>query len=238
LNPLQVSRTLEATVLDSLAILNRAGVFVYKDESESVFYMRLEAIGSGIDGDGKVELLVHGVNTPGPSITKQLTSLLERRVLLIAVDMLSNVLMKNPHFNWKFPDFKFLRSFEEDWSSLEESKATTVEAQDCFYEFPAEADDPCMVLLMFRQNICGSSFFHRLNDVGEGSLSLPITLSKRLEDGLTRWRPSTRLGEILSRRRSTTQAARTLDQTKTSGLSRTPPGGAPLLPPHQKRSWT
>lgn len=184
LNPLQVSRTLEATVLDSLAILNRAGVFVYKDESESVFYMRLEAIGSGIDGDGKVELLVHGVNTPGPSITKQLTSLLERRVLLIAVDMLSNVLMKNPHFNWKFPDFKFLRSFEEDWSSLEESKATTVEAQDCFYEFPAEADDPCMVLLMFRQNICGSSFFHRLNDVGEGSLSLPITLSKRLEDGV------------------------------------------------------
>lgn len=181
-NPSQVARTLEATVLHSFAVSNRRSIFVYKDESEAIFYMNLQAIGSGMDGDGKVALLVHGVDPPGPSVTLQLKSLLQRRLLLIAVDMLSSVLTKNPHFNWKRADFEFLRSFETDWASLEQEAPPDSE-QTCVYEFPAQAYDCCMVLLMFRQNICGSTFFHRLNDIGHDGLSPHVSLLRTLDSG-------------------------------------------------------
>jgi hypothetical protein len=181
-NPSQVARTLEATVLHSFAVSNRRSIFVYKDESGAIFYMSLQAIGTSFDGDGKVALLVHGVDPPGPSVTLQLKSLLQRRLLLIAVDMLSSVLTKNPHFNWKLSDFEFLRSFETDWASLEQ-EAPTASEQTCVYEFPAEAYDCCLILLMFRQNICGSTFLHRLNDIGHDGLSPHITLSEKLDSG-------------------------------------------------------
>ena len=75
--------------------------------------MHLQAKGNGLDTDGKVELLVHGVHEPGPSVTLQLRILLQRRLLLIAVDMLSSVLVKNPHFSWKLPDYEFIKTFEK-----------------------------------------------------------------------------------------------------------------------------
>ena len=95
---------------------------MYKDEENQIFYMKLEPRGSGIDADGQVELLVYGIDEPGPSVTEQLRRLLQRRLLLIAVDQLSNVLTKNPHFKWKPFDFDFLRSFENEWKQLEEEK--------------------------------------------------------------------------------------------------------------------
>lgn len=162
-NPGQVARTLEATVLHSFAVSNRSGIFVYKDETEAIFYMKIEPRGSGIDADGKVELLVFGVHEPGPSLTEQLRVLLQRRLLLIGVDMLSSVLTKNPHFKWKQADFDFLRSFDKEWQMLEDGKIDKPEIQ--IYEFPVGVTDPCMVLIMFRQNLCGSTFFHRLNDI-------------------------------------------------------------------------
>jgi hypothetical protein len=184
LDPGQVARTLEATVLHNFAVSNRPGIFVYKDETEAIFYMTIEPRGTGIDADGRVELLVYGVSKPGPSVTEQLRVLLQRRLLLIAVDMLSSVLTKNPHFKWKQADIKFLRSFEQEWKKLEEDKEDAIDV--CrYYEFPSAVTDPCMVLLSFRQNLCGSTFFHRLNDIDQNGSnpSPPITLSCELPSG-------------------------------------------------------
>lgn len=183
-NPSQVIRKLEATVLHNFAVSNRPGIFVYKDEVGAIFYMSLQAKGSGLDDDGQVELLVHGIHEPDSSVTRQLRQLLQRRLLLIAVDMLSSVLTKNPHFHWKPADVDFLRSFEKDWPSFGEEKPESL-LQESFYEFPDEVNDPCMVLVMFRQNLCGSTFFHRLNDVGHVGKSPPITKSHSLDSGGT-----------------------------------------------------
>ena len=172
-NPGQVARNLEATVLHNFAVSNRSGIFVYKDETGAIFYMKIEPRGSGIDSDGMVELLVYGVKKPGPSVTEQLRVLLQRRLLLIGVDLLSSVLTKNPHFKWKQADFLFLKSFDDEWKKLEEEK---VDKNDhcCYYKFPDGVFDPCMVLLLFRQNLCGSTYFHRLNDIGhDGSTPSP-----------------------------------------------------------------
>jgi hypothetical protein len=175
-NPGQVARTLEATVLHNFAVSNRSGIFVYKDESDAIFYMEIQPRGSGIDSDGQVELLVYGLVDPGPSVTNQLRVLLQRRLLLIAVDMLSNVLTKNPHFKWKQADFLFLRSFEKEWTKLEGAE-TRRSSQYRYYKFPNMIKDPCMVLLFLRQNLCGSTFFHRLNDIDQAghNPSPPIT---------------------------------------------------------------
>ena len=172
-NPGQVARTLEATVLHNFAVSNRSGIFVYKDETGAIFYMKIEPRGSGIDSDGQVELQVFGVKKPGPSVTEQLRVLLQRRLLLIGVDMLSSVLTKNPHFKWKQADFLFLRSFDSEWEKLGKDKVD--KKNRCYYyKFPDEVYDPCMVLLLFRQNLCGSTFFHRLNDISQdGSTPSP-----------------------------------------------------------------
>jgi hypothetical protein len=185
-NPGQVARTLEATVLHNFAVSNRSGIFVYKDETGAIFYMKIEPRGSGIDSDGHVELLVYGVKKPGPSVTEQLRVLLQRRLLLIGVDMLSSVLTKNPHFKWKQADFLFLRSFDSEWRKLE-SKETDENDYCYYYRFPDGVYDPCMFLLLFRQNLCGSTFFHRLNDISkDGSTPSPtIDVSGALASGGT-----------------------------------------------------
>jgi hypothetical protein len=181
-NPSQVARTLEATVLHNFAVSNRSGIFVYKDESEEIFYIRLQAGGTGIDGDGNVELLVHGINKPGPSVTQQLKVLLQRRLLMIAVEMLSAVLTKNPHFRVSASDLDFLGSFDKECTSLGKDEPTSDPAE-VHYEFPVFVTDPTMVLLMFRQNLCGSTFFHRLNDIGYERLSPSITECRRTKNG-------------------------------------------------------
>ena len=157
---------------------------MYKDETGAIFYMRVEASGSGIDGDGRVELLVHGIHEPGPSVTKQLKRLLQRRILQIAVDMLAAVLTKNPHFNWKPADLEFLRAFEEDWQSLEDETSDTV-PKEISYIFPSHVNDPCLVLFMFRQNLCGSTYFHCLHEVsGEtDKFSMPSLDASLQESG-------------------------------------------------------
>ncbi|KAL3923663.1 MAG: hypothetical protein SGILL_001528, partial [Bacillariaceae sp.] len=175
-NPTQVARTLEATVLHNFAVSNRSGIFVYKDESGAIFYMELQPRGSGIDADGQVELLVYGIDEPGPSVTDQLRVLLQRRLLLIAVDMLSSVLNKNPHFKWRHADIAFLRSFGAEWQKLDDKRSDDL-SQYRYYKFPPMIDDPVMVLLFLRQNLCGSTYFHRLNDIDTNghNPSPPIT---------------------------------------------------------------
>jgi len=185
-NPGQVARSLEATVLHNFAVSNRSGIFVYKDETGAIFYMKIEPRGSGIDSNGQVELLVYGVKKPGPSITEQLRVLLQRRILLIGVDMLSSVLTKNPHFKWKQADFLFLRSFDSELKKLENPKGDEKNGS-YYYKFPDKVYDPCMVLLYFRLNLCGTTFFHRLNDISQdGSTPSPtIAVSGMLQSGGT-----------------------------------------------------
>jgi hypothetical protein len=163
-NPIHVARTLEATVLQIFGVSNRRHFFVYKDEIGSIFYMTLLATGGGVEPDGTIELLVHGVYEPGPSVTKQLKKLLQKRLLIIAIDMLSSVLTKNPLYNWRDQDFAFVRNFQKEWLSLQEDDGNPAEFEESerHYEFPAAVYDPGMVLLYFRQNLGGSTFFHRL----------------------------------------------------------------------------
>ncbi len=169
-NPFQVALSLQSTVLHSFAVSNRRDVFVYKDETGSIFYLLLRATAAESEVDGKVELLVHGVQQPGPSVTQQLKRLLQQRVLLIAVDMLSTVLAKNPNFKWAHGDVELLRSFETEWGSIEEQGSNRPQIDSSrIYEFPEEAFDPLLVLLMFRQNFCGSTFFHRLYEASAES---------------------------------------------------------------------
>lgn len=167
----QVIVSLEASVLDSFAVSNRRGVFVYKDESDAVFYMKLKAAGSD-EGANCVELLVFGLQLPGPSVTRQLVRILQRRLLVLAVDVLSIVLSKNPQFNWKSSDVKFLRSFEDAWLSLEDEMNVPRVDKDVDYALPSFVYDPIMLLLFFRQNICGSTFFHRFQEANIESESL------------------------------------------------------------------
>lgn len=132
-----------------------------------VFYMMLESQGGGVEPDGTIDLVVFGIQEPGPSITTQLTQLLQRRLLSIAVDMLSAVLTKNPHFHWKRADLNFIRYFEEEWRHLDDAQDAEPKEQIVDYEFPSNVTpahlDPGMILLYFRQNLCGSTFYHRLN---------------------------------------------------------------------------
>lgn len=107
----------------------------------------LESHGGGVEPDGTIDLLVYGIQEPGPSITIQLTQLLQRRLLLIAVDMLSAVLTKNPHFHWKRADLDFLRGFEDEWGKLDETHDFQSGDQIVEYEFPSHPTDPGMILL-------------------------------------------------------------------------------------------
>lgn len=160
-NPNQVARSLAATVLHVFEVSNRKQLFVYKDESGSIFYMRLLAVGGGSEANGQLILYVHGLDTPGYSVTSQLRRLLQKRLLVIAVDMLSTVLIKNPHYSWRLADIRFIQTYELEWIQLDRETEHCPNANNRTYLFPAAAYDPGMILLYFRQNLCGSTFFHR-----------------------------------------------------------------------------
>lgn len=161
-NPEQVARTIEATVLHIFSVSNRRGIFVYKDEDGQVFYMKLLTSGGGLEPDGTIQLLVHGLDKPGPSVTEQLRQLLQKRLYVIAVDMLASVLAKNPRYYWKHADIDFVMSFESEWSKVEDTIVEQKSPHIRRYSFPKHVFDPGMVLVLFRRNLCGSSYFHPL----------------------------------------------------------------------------
>lgn len=169
-NPEKVARALEATVLHIFAVSNRRKSYVYKDESGAVFYLGLSVSegskgaegNDGTEREAQIELLVHGVDKPGPSVTVQLVELLQKKLLTIAVDMLSAVLTKNPQYHWRRTDIDFVRSFETAWNSLESERKSTSNDMVRTYTLPSSVFDPGLIVLYFRQNICGSTFFHPL----------------------------------------------------------------------------
>lgn len=144
---------LESKVLHNFAVSNRRGLFVYKDEEENVFYMRLSSFVNEDSTEG-ILLLVHGAAMPGPSITVQLCRLLERMLFSISLEALSSVLTKNPFYPLLQVDVAFIKEFESKWTVLtendeDESKDTSPTENDRMYEFP-ENVDPMLVLMYFR----------------------------------------------------------------------------------------
>lgn len=161
----KVIASLISIALHSFAVSNRERIFVYKDEAMGIFYLSLEEVASENQGTENVKLLVFGVQEPGASVTVQLTRLLRKKILLLAVDAWASVLKKNPHFSWKKADLEFLQNFQSQWSKEDDDTTTTaVGKNEYWFELPESVYDPLSVLMYFRQNICGSTFFHRLNE--------------------------------------------------------------------------
>jgi hypothetical protein len=142
---------LESKVLHNFAVSNRRGLFVYKDEVDYVFYMRLSSFVNA-DGSEGIILLVHGAEMPGPSITTELCRLLERMLFSISLEALSSVLTKNPFYPLLPVDIGFVREFESKWTAItenDESILSTPHENERSYEFP-DGVDPMLVLMYFR----------------------------------------------------------------------------------------
>ena len=168
-NPMKAVRSLETYVLQNFAVSNRPEVFVYKDEYGSIFYMRLiiqepTVITKDIKSFGgcaRIDFVVYGIGVPGSSITEQLRILLHKHLLSNAVEMLTTVLTKNPRFHWRHLDIRFVQSFRGQANNKDENNPS-MSSSSRLYKFPISTYDPGMVALFFRQNLCGSTFFHPL----------------------------------------------------------------------------
>lgn len=99
--PQQAMLALETTILQNFIVTNHRGVFVYKDELENVFYMKLKwlRVPNAKDTDQNphvIELSVYGCDKPGPSITDHLVCLLKKKILTLTLEAISSLLKKNP----------------------------------------------------------------------------------------------------------------------------------------------
>ena len=153
---------LEASILHSFALSNRPGFFVYKDEEDCVFYMTLQSQQGIDDCLDRVHLVVYGIRPAGPSITIQLHKLLQKRIMLIVTKTISLVLTKNTHYQLWDSDIKFINDFEETWKTLDDEETDSV--TEMIYAFPSAIHDPVLILVDFRQNISGSTFFNHSTD--------------------------------------------------------------------------
>ncbi|KAL7554217.1 hypothetical protein ACHAWF_017632 [Thalassiosira exigua] len=164
-SPKQAILELETTILQNFVISNRRGIFILEDESNNIFYLRLTWSKNEDNEQNShiIELLVYGCNEPGPSITDQLVCLLRRKLLTLTLDAMSSLLKKNPWYRLLASDLAFIRNFSNSLREL--ADATTPVPSDCtrIYSLPPFIRDPLVVLLMFRQNICGSTFIQHLH---------------------------------------------------------------------------
>ena len=167
--PKQAILALETSILQNFMVSNRRGNFVYKDESENVFYMKLNwnKISDAKETDQMnphvVELVVFGCDRPGPSITDHLVCLLRRKLLTLTLDALSSLLKKNPWFNLLSSDLTFIKNFSGALKEVGHDDDPTPPACTRTYVLPRHVHDPIILLLMFRQNLCGNTFIQRLH---------------------------------------------------------------------------
>lgn len=103
--------------------------------------------------------VVHGLDEPTESVTKQLSRLISKKILSIAVDLLAAVLTKNPRYAWRVPDVNFVMQYNQMWSEVEDG-AVDSGPQNRYYSYPVSVTDPGAILFYFRQNLCGSTYFH------------------------------------------------------------------------------
>ena len=170
--PTQAIVSLDSTVLQNFLVSNRRGIFTYKDESDNVFYMKLNCFKKPDAEEGEhnphiIELQVYGVDYPGPSITEQLARLLQKKLLQLPLDFLGSVLKKNPYYQLLPADLAFLKQFRSAWRELEHESDTNFPESPRVYDLPHQIEDPVMLLLMFRQNISGSTFIQHLHESTE-----------------------------------------------------------------------
>jgi len=158
--PSKALHDLEYSVLHSFAVSNRRGIFVYKDEQQNIFYMKFEPRENRTDPSKYgIAFFVYGIKPAGASITKQLDCLIKKKLMTLYVETISTELTKSQHFDLSQSDLEFIKSFEETWQSLENGTSSS-ESHEEFYEYPLHVYDPVLVLLCFRQNISGSTFFN------------------------------------------------------------------------------
>ena len=147
--PNQAILALETTILQNFIISNRRGPFVYKDEENNVFYLKLNSYKSGADEMEQnphiIELLVYGCNAPGPSITDQLVCLLRRKLLTITLDALSSLLKKNPWFNLLASDLAFINGFGSALSRLDHESSLAPARRE--YILPPNVKDPLLLMV-------------------------------------------------------------------------------------------
>ena len=148
------------SIFHAFAVLNRLDVFVYKDEDSNVFYMRLSLIKT--NDETCINLSVYGIKNPGVSITKQLHQIIQKKLLSMAVESISLSLAKSNRFKLSSDDINFVTSFQSTWLQLDEGGdiRSTTRSDERFFAVPSFVFDPIMMLLYFRQNISGSSFFN------------------------------------------------------------------------------
>ena len=130
-------------------------IFVYKDESEHVFYMKLswykvEDAAETEQNLHMIDLLVFGCDEPGDSITDALVCLLKRKLLTLTLDALSGLLTKNPWLNLLESDIEFIRGFSSALGELDQEKRSESTSTVRTYLLPAHVRDPLILLLMFR----------------------------------------------------------------------------------------
>lgn len=146
-----IDSLISSTLLHNFLISNRRRMFTYKDEDNNIFYIKLQENASA------VELCVHGLAVPGPSITHQLISLLKRGMLMLPLNAISSVLMKNPYYALNEEDVEFVRTFNDQMSQLDSEYISSSAKSRRLYVLPSHIRDPLLILLLFRRNITGST---------------------------------------------------------------------------------
>ena len=166
-SPPQAVRTLHSSILQNFMLSNRNEVSVYRDESNNIFYMNLiyhkNIKVEDEENTHVIKLLVYGIDQPGPVITEELVRLLQRKLLMLPLDALSSVLNKNPQYNLLATDMSFINNFSRRLNEIEPDTKSDLTRCRRTYELPSHVEDPLTLLLMFRQNICASTFIQLLH---------------------------------------------------------------------------
>lgn len=149
--PRQAVESLISSTLHNFLLSNRRWMFAYKDEDNRIYYLRL------VEDEHTIDLCVYGLDIPGPSITKQLVSLLKRQLLVLPLNTISSVLTKNPYFALLPSDILFLREFNDEMVKLDVDYDSSSAKSTRSYALPSYIQDPLLVLLLFRRNITGST---------------------------------------------------------------------------------
>jgi hypothetical protein len=176
--PKQAIDSLISSTLHNFLLSNRRRIFVFKDESDNIFYMKL------CENLQSIELCVFGLSLPGPSITEQLVCLLQKKILMLPLEILTSVLKKNPYYNLLPSDSAFIRGFSDEMGKLDHDSDNFLGKSRRLYALPPHIQDPLVILLLFRQNITGSSFIHHLYESSEETTFSKISdILNESEDG-------------------------------------------------------
>ena len=147
----QAIDALTSSTLQNFLLSNRRRMFVYKDEDGNIFYMTLS------EKSQTIELSVHGLCEPGPSITEQLVCLIQKNMLMLPLNTISSVLMKNPYYALLPSDVAFLRGFNDEMVQLDSEYDNSSAKSKRSYALPSHIRNPLFILLLFRRNITGST---------------------------------------------------------------------------------